>query len=148
MVNAVRCAVEVQTEIANRTAGTAEDRRIAFRIGINIGMTLIVDGDDIFGDGVNIAARLQEVAAPGGICISSRVHEDVRDRLDTAFDDGGTQALKNIARPMQVWRWQTGAAVLAEASAHADSTATARQTLHRRPAIPEHERRPRTRVLR
>ena len=94
----------------------AEDRRIAFRIGINLG-DIIVEGDDIFGDGVNVAARLQEIAPPGGICISSRVHEDVRDRLDTAFDDGGTQTLKNIARPVQVWRWQPGTAVAAEASA-------------------------------
>ena len=111
VVNAVRCAVEVQTAMADRTAEIAEDRRIAFRIGINIG-DIIVEGDDIFGDGVNVAARLQEIAAPGGICISSRVHEDVRDRLDTAFDDGGTQTLKNIARPVQVWRWQPGTAVL------------------------------------
>ena len=110
VVNAVRCAVEVQTAMADRTAGIAEDRRIAFRIGINLG-DIIVEGDDIFGDGVNVAARLQEIAPPGGICISSRVHEDVRDRLDTAFDDGGTQTLKNIARPVQVWRWQPGAAV-------------------------------------
>jgi adenylate cyclase len=110
VVNAVRCAVEVQTAMADRTAKIAEDRRIAFRIGINLG-DIIVEGDDIFGDGVNVAARLQEIAAPGGICISSRVHEDVRDRLDTAFDDGSTQALKNIARPIQVWRWQPGTAV-------------------------------------
>jgi adenylate cyclase len=116
VVNAVRCAVEVQTAMADRTAGIAEDRRIAFRIGINIG-DIIVDGDDIFGDGVNVAARLQEMAAPGGICVSSRVHEDVRDRLDTAFDDGGTQALKNIARPIQVWRWQPGTAVPPNAAA-------------------------------
>jgi TolB-like protein/class 3 adenylate cyclase/Tfp pilus assembly protein PilF len=109
VVNAVRCAVEVQTALAERTAGIGEDRRIAFRIGINIG-DIIVEGDDIFGDGVNVAARLQEIAAPGGICVSSRVHEDVRDRLDTAFDDGGTQTLKNIARPVQVWRWQPGTA--------------------------------------
>ena len=109
VVNAVRCAVEVQTAMADRTAGIAEDQRIAFRIGINIG-DIIVEGDDIFGDGVNVAARLQEIAPPGGICISSRVHEDVRDRLDTAFDDGGTQTLKNIARPVQVWRWQPGTA--------------------------------------
>ena len=109
VINAVRCAVEVQAAVADRTAGIAEDRRIAFRIGINIG-DIIVDGDDIFGDGVNVAARLQEIAPPGGICISSRVHEDVRDRLDTAFDDGGTQTLKNIARPVQVWRWQPGTA--------------------------------------
>ena len=110
VVNAVRCAVEVQTAMADRTAEIAEDRRIAFRIGINLG-DIIVEGDDIFGDGVNVAARLQEIAPPGGICISSRVHEDVRDRLDTAFDDGGTQTLKNIARPVQVWRWQPGTPV-------------------------------------
>src|SRR5262245_12808406 len=110
VVNAVRCAVEVQTAMANRTAEVPDDRRIAFRIGINQG-DIIIEGDDIFGDGVNVAARLQEMAAPGGICVSSRVHEDVRDRLDTAFDDGGTQILKNIARPVQVWRWQPGTAV-------------------------------------
>jgi adenylate cyclase len=68
--------------MADRTAAMADDRHIAFRIGINIG-DIIVEGDDIFGDGVNVAARLQEIAAPGGICISSRVHEDVRDRLAT-----------------------------------------------------------------
>jgi adenylate cyclase len=113
VVNAVRCAVEVQTAMADRTAGITEDRRIAFRIGINIG-DIIVEGDDIFGDGVNVAARLQEIAAPGGICISSRVHDDVRDRLGTAFDDGGTQTLKNIARPVQVWRWQPGLTVPSE----------------------------------
>ena len=95
VVNAVRCAVEVQTAMADRAVTIAAERRIAFRIGINIG-DIIVEGDDIFGDGVNVAARLQEIAAPGGICISSRVHEDVRDRLDTGFDDGGTQTLKNI----------------------------------------------------
>src|SRR5499427_3624226 len=105
VVNAVRCAVEVQTAMADRTAEIPEDRRIAFRIGINQG-DIIIEGDDIFGDGVNVAARLQEMAAPGGICVSSRVHEDVRDRLDTEFDDGGTQTLKNIARPVQIWRWQ------------------------------------------
>ncbi|SEP24144.1 adenylate cyclase [Rhodospirillales bacterium URHD0017] len=107
VVNAVRCAVEVQMAMADRSAEVAEDRRIAFRIGINLG-DIIVDDDDIFGDGVNVAARLEEIAPPGGICISSRVYEDVRDRLDTVFDDGGTQTLKNIARTVQVWRWQPG----------------------------------------
>jgi adenylate cyclase len=88
----------------------ADTRGLDFRIGINIG-DIIVEGDDIFGDGVNVAARLQEIAAPGGICISSRVHEDVRDRLDTVFDDGGTQVLKNITRPVQVWSWSPGPAI-------------------------------------
>lgn len=104
VVNAVRCAVEIQTAIVNRSNGMAEDRRIALRIGINLG-DIIIDGDDIFGDGVNIAARLQEIATPGGVCVSSRVHDDVRDRLKTVFEDGGTQMLKNIARPVHVWRW-------------------------------------------
>ena len=113
VVNAVRCSVEVQTAIALRTAEIAEDRRIAFRIGINLG-DIIVEGDDIFGDGVNVAARLQEIAAPGGICISSRVHEEVRDRLDATFDDTGAQTLKNIARLVEVWRWRPGTTVLQE----------------------------------
>jgi len=110
VVNAVRCSVEVQTAMAVRTAEVAEDRRIAFRIGINLG-DIIVEGDDIFGDGVNIAARLQEIATLGGVCVSSRVHDDVRDRLETVFEDSGAQTLKNIARPVQVWRWQPGTAV-------------------------------------
>jgi adenylate cyclase len=109
VVNAVRCAVEVQTAMAAKTADVPEDRRIAFRVGVNIG-DIIVDDDDIFGDGVNVAARLQEVATPGGICVSARVHEDVRDRLESVFEDGGLQTLKNIARPVQVWRWIPDAA--------------------------------------
>src|SRR5260370_32627392 len=93
VVNAARCAVEVQTAMADRSADIAEDRRITFRIGINIG-DIIVEGDDIFGDGVNVAARLQQIAVPGGICVSIRVHEDIRDSLYTAIDDCGTQTLK------------------------------------------------------
>jgi len=95
VVNAVRCAVEVQTAMAAKVADVPEDRRIAFRVGINIG-DIIIDGDDIFGDGVNVAARLQEIAAPGGICISSRVYDDVRDRIGEAFSEGREQTLKNI----------------------------------------------------
>jgi TolB-like protein len=108
VVDAVRCVIEVQTAVAAKTADVPQDRRIAFRIGVNIG-DIIIDGDDIFGDGVNIAARLQEIAAPGGLCVSSRVHEDIQDRLDCTFEDGGSQALKNIARPVQVWRWSPDA---------------------------------------
>ncbi len=104
VVDAVRCVVEMQTAMAVRTAEVREGRRIAFRIGLHVG-DIIIDGDDIFGDGVNIAARLQEIAKPGGVCVSSRVHDDVRDRLETAFEDGGAQTLKNIARPVHVWRW-------------------------------------------
>ncbi len=103
VVDSVSCVVDVQTEMAARAADVPEERRIAFRIGINLG-DIIIDGDDIFGDGVNIAARLQEIAQPGGVCVSSRVHDDVRDRLAASFADGGIQTLKNIARPIQVWR--------------------------------------------
>ena len=104
VVDAVRCVVEVQTAMVAKLADIPEGERIVFRIGVNLG-DIIIDGDDIHGDGVNIAARLQEIAQPGGVCVSSRVHDDVRDRLDIAFDDGGPQTLKNIARPVQVWRW-------------------------------------------
>jgi adenylate cyclase len=105
VVDAVRCVVEVQTAMAARNADIPEERRIVFRVGVNLG-DVIIEGDDIFGDGVNVAARLQEIAEPGGACISSRVHEDVRDRLDVAFEDAGEQSLKNIARPLRVYRWR------------------------------------------
>src|SRR5258708_3604301 len=107
VVDATRCAVEVQMAMTARNADAPEGERIVFRIGVNLG-DIIIDGDDIHGDGVNIAARLQEIATPGGVCVSSRVHDDVRDRLGTAFEDGGAQTLKNIARPVQVWRWSPG----------------------------------------
>ncbi len=107
VVDAVRCAMQVQTAIAKRAAGQPEERRIAFRVGINLG-DVIVGGDDIFGDGVNVAARLQEIAPAGGMCVSDRVHQDVRDRLAAQFADGGDRKLKNIARPVHVWQWQPG----------------------------------------
>jgi len=104
VVDAVRCAVAVQNGMAARNAGMADDDRVRFRIGINVG-DVIVEGDDIFGDGVNVAARLEQLAEAGGICISDRAWRDVRGRLDAGFVDGGEQALKNIAEPVRVWRW-------------------------------------------
>lgn len=85
-------------------ATVAEERRIVFRIGVNLG-DIIMEGDDILGDGVNIAARLEALAEPGGVAISGRVYDDVRDRLDTVFTDASEQSLKNIARPIRVWQW-------------------------------------------
>jgi adenylate cyclase len=93
----------VQTAIAAKAGDVAEERRIAFRIGLHVG-DIILDDNDIFGDGVNIAARLQETATLGGLCISGRAHDDIRDRLRIAFKDGGAQPLNNIARQAQVWR--------------------------------------------
>jgi adenylate cyclase len=104
VVNATRCAIGVQQGMAERNKGIDDNRRITFRIGINLG-DIIIEGEDILGDGVNVAARLQEIAEPGGVSISGRVHEDVQDRLDAQFEDAGEQTLKNIARPMRVWRW-------------------------------------------
>ena len=103
VVGAVRCAVAVQQQMAERKRAQEQGKRIEFRVGINVG-DIIIDGDDIYGDGVNIAARLEGLAEPGGVCISGRVYEDVRDKLDVAFDDIGEQSLKNIARPVRAYR--------------------------------------------
>ena len=102
-VDVVRCAVEIQREIANQHDKTDEDRRIEFRIGINVG-DIVIDGDDIYGDGVNVAARLEALCEPGGMCVSSVVYEYVRDKLDIAFEDAGEQQLKNISRPVRVYK--------------------------------------------
>jgi class 3 adenylate cyclase/TolB-like protein len=100
VVDAVRCAVEIQRAMLDREAEVDEDRRIRFRIGINLG-DIIADGDDIFGDGVNVAARLEALAEPGGVCVSRTVRNQVRDRLPYSFEDLGEQSVKNIARPVR-----------------------------------------------
>ena len=102
VVDAVRCAAEMQTALAESNAPLPQDRRIEFRIGVHQGDIVVEDGD-IFGDGVNVAARLEGLAEPGGICVSARVQEDAAGRLDLAFEDIGEQSLKNIARPVRVY---------------------------------------------
>ena len=106
VVDAVRCAVEVQRGMADREPEVPEEQRIRFRIGINLG-DVIAEADDIYGDGVNIAARLEALAEPGGICVSRVVRDQVRDKLDFAFEDMGEQQVKNIARPVRVHRVRT-----------------------------------------
>ena len=103
VVDAVRCAVEVQRGMIERNAEVPQDKWIEFRVGIHQG-DIIIDGGDIFGDGVNVAARLEGLAEPGGICVSGRVQEDARGKLDIAFEDAGEQRLKNIERPVRVYR--------------------------------------------
>jgi TolB-like protein/class 3 adenylate cyclase len=103
VVEAVRCAVGIQRAMVKRNAGVLADHRIEFRVGINLG-DIIIDGDDIYGDGVNVAARLEGLAEPNGICVSRVVRDQVRDRLDLAFEDMGEQQVKNIARPVRVFR--------------------------------------------
>jgi class 3 adenylate cyclase len=102
VVDAVRCAAEMQGAMAERNALLPSDRRIDLRIGIHQGDIVVEDGD-IFADGVNVAARLEGLAEPGGICVSARVREDATGRLDLAFEYIGEQSLKNITRPMRVF---------------------------------------------
>ncbi len=103
VVDAVRCAVEVQQATPERNTGVAADNRIELRIGINLG-DVIVEGDDLYGDGVNIAARIEALADAGGVFVSNTVHDHVRDRLPFVFEDLGEQQVKNIARPVRVYR--------------------------------------------
>jgi TolB-like protein len=103
VVDALRCASELQHSMAERKTNVPPDRRIEYRIGIHQGDVVVEDGD-IFGDGVNVAARLEGLAEPGGICVSARVQEDAAGKLDLSFEDIGEQPLKNIARPVRVYR--------------------------------------------
>jgi len=103
VVDALRCAVQVQRGMAERNAEVPPDKRIEFRVGIHQG-DIIIDGEDIFGDGVNIAARLEGLAEPAGICVSSRVQEDAQGKLDITFENIGEQQLKNIVRPVRAYR--------------------------------------------
>jgi len=131
VVDAVRCAVEVQREMALRNASVPPDRRIEFRIGINLG-DIIKDGRDVYGDGVNVAARLEALATPGGICVSRVVRDQVRDKLGFAFEDRGEQQVKNIARPVRVFDVNmTGETI----SLSADPMARSPLTLPDKPSI-------------
>ncbi len=103
VVEAVACAIEIQLAMADRNARTPQDQRIVFRMGINLD-DIIIEDREIHGDGVNIAARLEPLAEPGGICVSEIVHDAVRDRFDFTFDDMGEQVLKNISRTRRVYR--------------------------------------------
>ncbi len=102
--DAVRCAIDIQTGMSMRETEQDDERRIRYRVGINLG-DVVFDDDDIFGDGVNVAARLEGLAEPGGVCISDIVHQTISDRVPEPFRDMGGQRIKNISRPIQVWQW-------------------------------------------
>ena len=102
-VDAVRCAIEIQRSMAERNAALPVEQRIEFRNGINLG-DIVVDGDDILGDGVNVAARLEGLCEPGAVYVSGTVHDHVEGKLAAVFDDLGEQMVKNIARPVRVYR--------------------------------------------
>src|SRR6202790_4258474 len=118
-VDAARCAVEVQCDMAAQNAAVPQDVRIEFRIGIHVG-DIIIDDNDIFGDGVNIAARVENECEPGGVCLSGSAFEQVRGKTSFAFDDLGERSLKNIARPVRLYAARTAAA--ASGKAPAEST--------------------------
>jgi adenylate cyclase len=107
VVDAVRCADEIQRGIAEQNINVPQDKRIELRIGIHVG-DIIIEENDIFGDGVNIAVRLEGIAEPGGICISDDAHRQVRGKVESTLEDLGSQSLKNIAEPMRVWRVRIG----------------------------------------
>jgi TolB-like protein/class 3 adenylate cyclase/Tfp pilus assembly protein PilF len=117
VIEAVQCAVEVQRAMQERNSDVPADHRIEFRVGINLG-DIIIDGDDIYGDGVNVAARLEGLAEANGICVSRVVHDQVRDKLGLGFEDLGERQLKNIARPVRVFRIATSAIGLRTQSAN------------------------------
>ena len=120
VVDAVCAAVKTQQALSEHNSDIPEDERIEFRFGVNLG-DVVIDGDDIHGDGVNIAARLEALSKPGGICVSGKVYEEIRDRTDFTFEDLGEQKVKNIDRPVQVWRWLTDEGVTAGATARNES---------------------------
>lgn len=129
VVDAVRAATEMQRAVAEYNSSLPEDRRIEFRVGINLG-DVVIDGEDIHGDGVNIAARLETFSKPGGICVSGKVYEEVRDRTDFAFEDLGDQVLKNIDRPVRTWRWAP-----AQVDGSSNTGVGVTKTLTEKPAI-------------
>jgi len=102
-VNAVRCAIELQKRMAEANAPLPELRQIVWRIGINLG-DVVVEGGDLYGDGVNVAARLQSLVEPGGICISSKIRDEVERKIDVTFEDMGEQVLKNMVSPVRLYR--------------------------------------------
>src|SRR5262249_18038098 len=129
VVDAVRYAAEVQRAMADRNAETPEDERITFRVGINLG-DLIAESDDIYGDGVNVAARLEGLAEPGGICVSRVVRDQIRDKLPYPFEDKGEQSVKNIARSVRVY------ALRPEAIAELPATSMPAGAPRRRRSVP------------
>ncbi len=125
VVDAVRAAVETQHAVAEHNSGLPKDKRIEFRVGVNLG-DVVIDGDDIQGDGVNVAARLETISEPGGLCVSDLVYQSIRGKTELAFADLGERHLKNIDTPIRVWSWNREPADMAKASTAVDPS-TAQQ---------------------
>ena len=143
MVDAVRCAIEVQSGLVERNAGLPPERRIEFRVGIHLGDVVEESDGDLMGDGVNIAARLEGIAKPGAICLSEDAYRQVKGRLDLAVTDLGPTQLKNIAEPIRVYSLEVGQPAQAK-PAPCPSARKIRPAapLDRRPAVRQYRRRP------
>ena len=135
VVNAVRCAIEVQTAMVERNAGLPPERRIEFRVGIHLGDVVQESDGDLMGDGVNIAARLEGVAKPGSICLSEDAYRQVRSRLDLAISDLGETTLKNIAEPIRVYALQAGLAASAQPAPVAPAGLSTLLSLPEKPSV-------------
>ena len=150
-VAAVRAALAIQTDMRERGAGDPEDRRLRLRMGINVG-DIVIDGDDILGDGVNIAARLEPLAPAGGVCISRAVYEQVRGKVDVELTAMGAQRLKNIPEPVDTWHIRVDDAASATRASggryRRKPSSDGRKALGCRPAVRQYERRPRAGLLR
>jgi adenylate cyclase len=133
-VDAARCALEIQRGMAQQNAEVPQDVRIEFRVGIHVG-DIIVDENDIFGDAVNIAARLEGISEPGGVCISDDARRQLRGKVDIGFDDIGLQMLKNIAEPIRAWRMQVGSASASSPSKSVSAGSSQSLTLPDKPSI-------------
>ena len=137
VIEALQCAVDIQQAIIDIEHDLSDERRIRIRIGVNLG-DIIAEGSDIYGDGVNVAARLEALAEPGGICVSGKVYEEIRNRLEAPFEDLGNQELKNIAEPVRIYRW-----VNANPNASLEDEAKeSALTLPEKPSIAQHVGRP------
>ncbi|NOJ39621.1 adenylate/guanylate cyclase domain-containing protein [Bradyrhizobium australiense] len=138
VVQATRCAIAIQRGMITRNTDVPAEKRVEFRIGINAG-DIIIEGGDIFGDGVNVAARLEALCDPGGICVSHRVLEDTQDKVDIVFEDGGEQQLKNIARPVRIYRARLDEAPSRPALALPDKPSIAVLAFENKSGDPEQE---------
>ena len=139
VVDAVQCASKIQYAMAVRNEGVSADSRIQFRIGVNLG-DIIVEGDDIHGDGVNVAARLESLAEHGGICISQQAFDQVETKLDLSYEDLGEQQVKNIARPIRVYRVRVDETGIATRRMPSKDLPAPRKTVHRGTAVRQHVR--------
>ncbi|WP_409334423.1 adenylate/guanylate cyclase domain-containing protein [Bradyrhizobium sp. AUGA SZCCT0283] len=149
VVDAVRCAVEIQRCIAEQNIDVPKVKQIELRIGIHV-RDIIVDENDIFGDGVNIAVRLEGIAEPGGVCISDDAYRQVRGKVEIACDDMGPQPLKNIAEPMRAWRVRLAGqtrGTITFGCEPASGAPASRQAVHRLASVHQHERRSGTGLL-